>query len=275
MHHGVSSAQLLDPARQPLVTFDNNVLIALRRNEPSAPAVRELLALNERGLINVNITSSTAMEAQRADDRLEWQEHIAWLQSLGITQNNIFTSSRSVGFATPGEPNTVTFAPFLEVELVERIHTILFPRMPFMWRDYRDHETAHLNETQKQAVLELDDMRWGPIYIPPRATPTLDALSTDERERLKGRFETLSRKWMNAKNDALGFHAHLTLAWHTPHPEHAVFVTRDHNFRKRTKLDALRAIGYRGEILPVEEALAFLLALTGDWTESIRPEGGF
>lgn len=63
---------------------------------------------------------------------------------------------------------------------------------------------------------------------------------------------------MNKKNDALGFYNHITQAAYTTHPEYAVFVTNDGNFRKMTKLAALRQIGFRGEILPPAKAVTFL-----------------
>lgn len=74
--------------------------------------------------------------------------------------------------------------------------------------------------------------------------------------------ERLAQTWMNAKNDALGLYNHLTQAANTNHPEHAVFVTNDCNFRKQTKLDALRKLGFQGEILLPDQAVTFLLKLT-------------
>ncbi len=71
------------------------------------------------------------------------------------------------------------------------------------------------------------------------------------------------RVWGNAKNDALGFYNHLTLAWYTTHNEHSVFVTSDHNFLRSTKLEALRALGWRGEILQPADAVRFLRTITG------------
>jgi hypothetical protein len=206
------------PADLPLVTLDNNVFIALRRDEANAAAARALLELNRAGLISINVTMSTGMEAQRPDEWGEWQKHIAWLESLGITLGNIFTGARSVGFTTPGAPNTITFDPQLEIRLMERIHVILFPNIPFSWFAYRHRETADLTDTVEQALLELEDLRHGPIRIPPLPTPALDGLADDEREHLRARLERLHRTWLNAKNDALGLYNHLTLAWYTAQP---------------------------------------------------------
>jgi hypothetical protein len=250
-----------NPADLPLVTLDNNALIALRRNEPAAPAVRKLLEMNRTLVISLNVTISTALEAQRPDDRMEWQDRIAWLETLGIARGNIFTGPRTVGFVTADAPNAVTFDADLERLMNQRIHTILFPNMPFSWAAYRDRETTDLTDTQKQALLELEVKRFGGIYIPPLPTPALDALSSTEREELAKRLAELHRRWFNAKNDALGLYNHISLAWHTAHPEYSVFVTSDGNFRKRTKLEALRALRFRGEILPPAEAVTFLYSV--------------
>jgi hypothetical protein len=251
-----------NPADLPLVTLDNNALIALRDEEEDAPAVRQLLDLHRSGLINVCVTMSTAMEAQRPEERLEWQDHVASIESLGIPRENIFTHPRSVGFMTPGAPDTITFSPWLENALVERIYTILFPTMPFIWHEYRHRETVDLTLTEKQALLELEELRFHGTWIPPRPTPALDALTNDEREQVDKRLEDLDRTWFNAQNDAHGFYIHFTSACATSHLEHAVFVTSDRNFRKQTKLKAIRALNYRGEILPPAEAVAFLYTVT-------------
>jgi hypothetical protein len=69
---------------------------------------------------------------------------------------------------------------------------------------------------------------------------------------------------MNAKNDAQGLHNHISQALHTAHPEYAVFVTSDHRlWRRQATRDAIRALGYLGEILPPGRAVEYLLAVTG------------
>jgi hypothetical protein len=246
----------------PLVTLDTNPLIALRNNEPDAPAVRDLLDLNRAGLISVNVTFSTVIELHDPYDERGWQETIDWLASLGIAREYISTTSRSIGFTTPGEPDVMTFSVMHEVQFDQRIHGVLAPGKPFTWYPYRRLETRHLSDLQRQALAELDDLRMGPIRIPPRLTPALDALSADERERLKALLDDLHHRWINKKNDASGFHCHLTLAWHTTHREQAVFVTSDRHFLAQSRSQALRSLGYVGEILPPADAVAFLREVT-------------
>ena len=94
-------------------------------------------------------------------------------------------------------------------------------------------------------------------------TPVLDTLKQTERDELWAICEDLYRRWTNKKNDALGLYNHITQALYTTHPEYAVFVTNDRNFRKQTKLAALRQLGFRGEILPPAEAVAFICKVTG------------
>lgn len=256
---------------RPLVTLDNNALIALRRDELDAPAVRELLSLHRSELITINVTQSTALERQRAGEEMDMQAHRAWHLEQGIAPDRIFTASRSIGFDTTKAPGVPTFAPFLEVAAMQRVHEILSPTVPFMWRDYRDREciafvkARHASEEMlrkfMRAMAELDRSRYG-VWIPPLPTPTLDAHSTVDQEAARALSTRLHRVWANKKHDALGLYNHITMAWHTTYPELAVFVTSDRNFRKPTKFAALRALGYGGEILPPAEAVAFLRTAT-------------
>jgi hypothetical protein len=87
-------------------------------------------------------------------------------------------------------------------------------------------------------------------------------LDPEQQVQIQELRATCSRRWENAKNDALGFYNHLTLAWYTSHAEHSVFVTSDGNFRRTTKLAALRALGWRGEILPPADAVRYLRTIT-------------
>lgn len=262
-----------NPADRPLVTLDNNVVVAIRNDDPSdafVPPARQLLALNRSGVITLNVTLSTALEEQRPDAILAMHEYAAWLQEQGIDRLNIFTSSRAIGFRVPGtDPNTVTFDFHLERALNERIHSILFPQIPFSWFEFRNQECARQNivGTKQKALIELDSRDFY-FQSSPRApeqmpTPALDALGQEEREGVYALLKRLRRRWMNAKNDALGLYSHITNAVHTTYPERAVFVTNDHNFFKQTKAAGLRALNIPGNILRPAEAVVFLCNVTG------------
>ena len=84
----------------------------------------------------------------------------------------------------------------------------------------------------------------------------------------------LYRRWMNAKNDALGLYSHLTNTVHTTYPERAVFVTNDRDFLRQTKLVALRELGFPGEILPPAQAVTFLCNATGASLETLGIKSG-
>ncbi len=62
---------LYNPADRPLVTFDANIVIALRNNEADAQPACQLLTLNRADVIAVNVTVSTAIEEQRSDEKQE------------------------------------------------------------------------------------------------------------------------------------------------------------------------------------------------------------
>lgn len=259
-----------NPADRPFVTFDTNIVIALRNNESAAKYIRQLLAWNRASFITVNITLSTLLEEQRPGEEIRMQDYVSWLEAQGVDRNNIFTSSRTVGFRFPDTPpNTTIFDVGLEMKLNQRLHEILFPTIPFDWHVYRERESKQLGliEAQREAMIELDNARY---YIPPTPshpmqmpTPAFDSLTTQQREEVITVRKRLSRTWMNAKNDALGLYNHLTNTWHTNHRDLAVFVTYDRNFRKESRSTALKKLGYFGEILTPEEAVNFLSAALG------------
>jgi hypothetical protein len=126
-----------------------------------------------------------------------------------------------------------------------------------------------ITDTRREALLELESLSWD-TYIPPspqapmqRPTPTLDTLEETERDELWAICENLFWKWTNKKNDALGLYNHITQSLHTTHPEHAVFVTNDGKFHQKSKLAALRKLGFPGEILRPAEAVTFICKVTG------------
>src|SRR5258708_2310996 len=97
-----------NPADRPLVTLDTNIILALRNHEPMEEPARQILALNDAGLIVVNVTLSTLLENQRPSERMDLPTYIAWLEGLGIESANIFTHPRTIGFLLPGtETNTI------------------------------------------------------------------------------------------------------------------------------------------------------------------------
>ncbi|WP_201372660.1 hypothetical protein [Ktedonobacter robiniae] len=262
-----------NPAERPLVTLDNNVVVAYRNNDPNDALVqlaRQLRALNRAGVITLNVTLSTALEEQRPDAELTMHEYATWLQEQGIDRCNIFTSSRTIGFRVPStDPNTITFDFQLERALNERIHRILFPKTPFSWFEYRNQECTRQNIVgiKRDALIELDARDFyfqsSPQAPEQMLTPALDALEQTEREEMHMLLKRLRRRWMNAKNDALGLYGHITNAVHTIYPDRAVFVTNDNNFFKQTKVAGLRELNIPGRILRPADAVVFLCSITG------------
>lgn len=260
-----------NPADRPLVTFDNNVVISLRNNDSDADLARRLLALSRAGVIIAATTLSTALEEQRPGQDLTMHDYAVWLEAQGFARGYIFFGPRTIGFRLPGDPlNTIILDGRLERNLVARVHQILFPEVSFNWYEYRDqaYERLGIVGTGREALLELESLEFP--YIPPspqalqqRPTPTLDTVGAAERAELQAIYKSVSRKWMNKKNDALGLYNHMTQAVNTAHPEHAVFVTNDGNFYKETKLPALRQLGFPGEILRLAQAVDFIYQVKG------------
>ncbi|MGO8950571.1 MAG: hypothetical protein ACLQUY_23535 [Ktedonobacterales bacterium] len=183
----------------------------------------------------------------------------------GDRSQNIFTRPRDIGFSTPDFPDGPMFDTSREQVFKERLFALLQPNMPSRWPVYFEREWEQLSFFRRKAAYELWRLRWGlgQGWIPPRPTPYLDMLSLTDREALRDWVEKQHRKWMNAACDVEGLFIHISQAIYTTHPEHAVFVTFDGDFHRQTKLDALRAINFPGEILRPAEAVQFLRGVTG------------
>ncbi|MFL5628673.1 MAG: hypothetical protein ACJ788_24085 [Ktedonobacteraceae bacterium] len=265
-----------NPADRPLVTFDANIVIAVRNNEPNAQPARQLLALNRAGIITVNVNLSTALEKQRLSKKLDANEYVAWLEEQvvwllkqGVASDNIFTDQRKVVFQFGAPPDAITLDADYGFLLEEAIHRILFPNMASTWHEYRDQECVRLGivGAKRKALIELDDQDMylpyslqAPAQLP---TPALGELDQTVREEARDLHERLYGRWMNAKNDAMVFYIHITRAAHTTHPDQAIFVTNDKNFYKESRQRDLRKLGIRDKILRPAEAIAFILKVTG------------
>ncbi len=245
-----------------LVTFDNNILIDLRKNEePTATYARQLLDFSRHGKITVGTTLSTILEKQRPGEAMSIPELIAWLEEIGFTREYMFMGPRTVAFNVQGE--TIWGDIERELALNQCIHHAIFPHISFSWYDYLDQQCLKLGivGTRQEAIIDLDNQKYPYIPYSPQAPqqrpiPALDALEQDEREALSVLYEKLFRKWMNKKNDALGLYNHLTNAVHTTYPDQSIFVTCDNDFLNKIK--ALRRCGFRGEILQPANAIAFI-----------------
>jgi hypothetical protein len=253
--HDELSAQ---PDEAPLVTLDQNALIALRSHEPAASDVETLLALNRQGRITINVTLSTSMEAQRPGEEWTPDQTRDWLLSQGVARERIFTSSETVAFRVPDLPDVALFDPRLEIQFNQSIHAILSPNIDFYWQDYRAKNVKDLPLPQRQAIGELERSLYGMTRIPPYPMPAFDALGEQEQVQLRTLLETLNRNWFNAKNDSQGLYNHISASTHTRHPDKALFVTSDGNFFKAKRRAALQKLGLAGQILRPAEAVAVL-----------------
>ena len=244
-----------------LVTFDNNILIDLRKdNEPTATYARQLLDFNREGKITVATTLSTMLEKQRTGEEMSLQELIAWLQEIGFTSEYMFMGPRTISFNVQG---AIIWDAERETALNQCIHNALFPRIPFRWRDYLDQQCTErgIIGIRREAIFELDNKKLPYIPYSPQApqqrpTPALDTLEQEEYEMLSDISMKLHWNWMNKKNDALGLYNHLTNAVHTTYPDESIFVTCDKHFLN--KIVAIRRCGFRGKILQPADAVTFI-----------------
>lgn len=244
-----------------LVTLDNNILIDLRNNiDPVATYARQLLTFNREGTITVATTLSTMLERQPPGQERSVQELLAWLEEIGIAREHNFKGPQTIAFNVQG---VFTWSVGRELALNQCLHSVLFPQIPFYWRDYLDQQCAKrgIIGTRREAIFELDNKKLPYIPHSPQApqewpTPAFDTFQQDEQEALAIIFEEIYRKWGNKKNDSLGLYNHLTNAVHTTYPDQSIFVTCDRHFLN--KIAAIRRCGFRGEILGPGEAVSFI-----------------
>src|SRR5260370_621947 len=169
---------------RPYVTFDSNMLIAVRNDEQetangnekkTAALTHELLRFNRAGTITVSVTLTSLLELTDGG-RMSPQELTDWLMELGIAQENIHRGTR---YLDQG------------VALNRRLQEILSPIL-FDLNEHISRECKKLGiaGTELEAMNEiyLADVTH---YIPPtadapwnRPTPHLDTLGESGREKL-------------------------------------------------------------------------------------------
>jgi hypothetical protein len=263
----------MDVYDRPLLTLDNNAPLGYFNVEDDAPAVGKLFALQRSGVIRLMVTASTMLEKQRPGEEVDIQTLAAQLTALGIAPEDIFTHPRPMPFATPGEPNTMSYGVHLDYGLHQALHEILFrgrtepdaKNVDFDWRTYRDRECERRagGSIDNQAFVELDGLRWRTGNAPLPPTPALDACSPQQRKKIEHILTVVYDEWNNKKCDAEGLYIHASHAVYTALPQHAVFVTSDKNFKrfskvlKKTNWERLQALGLPGHIMEPSAAVAY------------------
>lgn len=259
---------------RPYVTFDSNMFIAARNDEEgtanendkkTAALTHELLGFNRAGTITVSVTLTSLLELT-AGGRMSPQELTDWLMGLGIAQENIHRGPRPIAYKVG---DTVLSSPDQGVALNHRLQEILSPILFDLNEHVRQEcEKLGIAGTELEAMNEiyLVDVY---IYFPPtadapwnRPTPHLDALEESDREKLATLYKRLLKTWRRGKWDTLALFEHITNAVYTPHPEHSIFVTNDQaDFIKKGKLEAIRKLGFPGQILDPQQAIDFIKVL--------------
>jgi len=263
----------------PYVTFDSNMLIAVRNNEQgtanendkkTAALTRELLGFNRAGVITVSVTRTSLLELTYGG-RMSPQELTDWLMGLGIARENIDRGPRHLNQG---------------LALNHRLQEILSPSIPFHLDEYISQECKKrgITDARLEAMNEMYLDNIYPSYIPPsadaprnRPTPYLDALEESDKEDLFKFYKRLKKEWRRGKWDSLALYEHITNAVDTPHPEYSIFVTNDlADFIKEGKLEAIRACGFPGKILSPEDAIDFIRGTINSLPDSASSsrEGG-
>jgi hypothetical protein len=258
---------------RPVVTLDSNCLFSVRYGQQGSIEISELLRLNQTGAIDLKVAVASALEAPPSDPQKpplrDWQ---LWLEEQGIDASSIFVHAANIAFRTADAPDAFTYDHWREMRLRDALHNILFPHDGARrWFDFRDLACARMAITgqRAEAILELDAQRLmgnpspSPIYPHGRPTPSLDAMTSNERKELENIYQRIHKKWLNRACDVEIVFIHISRALESRCPERAVLVTRDSDdILKPAKVKQINRLGYPGLILDPTDAVTILRATT-------------
>ncbi len=179
------------------VALDWNCVIDLEEGRPCVPHIRQLHAWHDQGKVALCISAPSRLENPRSPDRIsigeeEWEEK---MRSVGLAGIEL-RPARLRTFL--GEDGSHLFDDHLEHLIRQEIHAILFPTIDYYYDDYCHRlgvEPIRLN-----GFLNLSEAHQ----------------AANEKQR------RITKKWNNAKCDALSLHAYST--WSGPDD---LFVTSD------------------------------------------------
>ena len=185
------------------VAFDWNCIIDLEEDHPVAPILRQIQTWYDLGKIALCISSTIRLENPQNHDALviDESEWASKLHSVGLGAIELRSSSPRA-FLAPDGSNL--FDDSLEQLVMREIHTILFPNIDFSYYDYC--RRMNVEPYTPRGFINLSEAH--------RA-------ANGERRRV-------TKKWNNAKCDALSLYAYST--WAGPDD---LFVTSDKNFHEK------------------------------------------
>jgi len=115
-------------------TLDTNCLIDIEQNRPAAREVRALADAHAAGTADVAVIAMSASENPRPGRSIHsFSEFEGRLATLGLAHLNIVSPMMylDISFWDHG-----LWADDAMVDLERQIHSILFPNMQFLWKDY-------------------------------------------------------------------------------------------------------------------------------------------
>jgi hypothetical protein len=157
------------------ITLDTNCIIDLERNRPAAASLRTLIDASRRGQVELAVAAISASEKMQSGDYLtNFSEFEERLEQVGLSDARIMEPIGIYGVAFYGH---FLYSDNSMVKLMQEIHQILFPSIPF------DHEAYRLSRNLPPGNLDphwrnaiCDDLAlWCHIYYGRDAFLTSDA----------------------------------------------------------------------------------------------------
>ena len=174
------------------ITLDTNVIVSLEENRASAPVIKELIELHNKGEVKLGVVAISGSERNREGTYPKnYNEFQNKLENVGL---------ENVDILIPMEYWDICFWDHGlwsddQMEKLEReIHEILFPNIEFDFQKYCEKNSINLNDTNTKQYRKWRNakcdvqMIWAHIYF------KRDVFITeDDNFRKKSKIEELLR----------------------------------------------------------------------------------
>lgn len=197
-----------------IVTLDNNCIIAVENGEePNAATIRLLAEQCRRRQHTLAVYSYLFLENRPpASERHELPNFPHRLATLGLGPIELVR-------------------PPMNYHLVEQVNSVLFPSIPYAWRDFLMTECARegISWEDMREVEREYSIAWFPTALAEANSPRHSTLSPQRKQELQQFRKKRHRKWNNTRSDVLALCAHIVWALT------GIFVTADQDDFHRHK----------------------------------------